>query len=46
VPAGEKHWHGATPTRTMTYIAIVEKLDGKVVEWMEKSATNSAGPDQ
>jgi quercetin dioxygenase-like cupin family protein len=35
-PPGEKHWHGATPTTAMTHIAIVEKLDGKVVEWMEK----------
>jgi quercetin dioxygenase-like cupin family protein len=35
-PPGEKHWHGATPTTGMTHIAIQEKLDGKVVEWMEK----------
>ena len=35
---GEKHWHGATPTTAMTHIAIQEKLDGKVVEWMEKVA--------
>ncbi len=33
--AGEKHWHGAAPTTAMTHIAIQEKLDGKVVEWME-----------
>jgi len=33
---GEKHWHGATPTTTMTHIAIQEALDGKVVEWMER----------
>ena len=33
---GEKHWHGATPTTTMTHIAIHELLDGKTVEWMEK----------
>jgi quercetin dioxygenase-like cupin family protein len=33
---GEKHWHGATPTTTMTHIAIQEALDGKIVEWMEK----------
>ena len=33
---GEKHWHGATPTTAMTHIAIQERLDGKVVEWMEK----------
>jgi len=32
---GEKHWHGATPTTAMTHIAIQEKLDGKVVDWME-----------
>ena len=35
-PPGEKHWHGATPTTAMTHIAIQEKLDGKVVDWMEK----------
>src|SRR5829696_1894835 len=32
---GEKHWHGATATTAMTHIAIQEKLDGKVVDWME-----------
>jgi len=36
--AGEKHWHGATPTTGMTHIAIQEQLDGKVVDWMEKVA--------
>ncbi len=35
-PAGEKHWHGATPTTAMTHIAIQEQLDGKLVEWMEQ----------
>ena len=34
--AGEKHWHGATPTTAMTHIAIQENLNGKVVDWMEK----------
>jgi quercetin dioxygenase-like cupin family protein len=32
---GEKHWHGASPTTAMTHIAIQERLDGKVVDWME-----------
>jgi quercetin dioxygenase-like cupin family protein len=32
---GEKHWHGAAPTTSVTHIAIQEKLDGKVVEWLE-----------
>ena len=35
-PPGEKHWHGATPTTAMTHIAIQEKRDGKMVDWMEK----------
>lgn len=34
-PPGEKHWHGATPQAAMTHIAVQEKLDGKVVDWME-----------
>jgi quercetin dioxygenase-like cupin family protein len=33
---GEKHWHGAAPTTAMTHIAIVEKLEGKSADWMEK----------
>ena len=36
ISAGEKHWHGATPTTTMTHIAIQEALDGKAVDWMEQ----------
>jgi len=35
-PPGEKHWHGATATTAMSHIAIVERLDGKSVDWMEK----------
>jgi quercetin dioxygenase-like cupin family protein len=34
-PPGEKHWHGATPATAMTHIAIQEKLNGKVVDWLE-----------
>ena len=33
---GEKHCHGATPTTAMTHIAIQERLEGKVVDWMEQ----------
>lgn len=33
--AGEKHWHGATPTTAMTHISIVEQADGKSADWME-----------
>jgi len=35
-PPGEKHWHGASPTTSMTHLAIQEELNGKVVDWMEK----------
>ena len=36
IPAGQKHWHGASPQASMTHIAITEHRDGTVVEWMEK----------
>jgi 4-carboxymuconolactone decarboxylase len=35
IPAGQKHWHGASPTSAMTHIAIVETLDGRSADWME-----------
>ena len=37
IPAGVKHWHGATPTTSMTHIAILEQLpDGNTGNWMEE----------
>ncbi len=36
IPPGQKHWHGAAPNSSMAHIAIVEHLDGKAVDWMEK----------
>ena len=36
IAPGEKHWHGAAPNTAMTHVAILEKLDGKSVDWMEK----------
>jgi quercetin dioxygenase-like cupin family protein len=35
IPPHEKHWHGASPTTAMTHIAIQEKQDGRVVDWLE-----------
>jgi quercetin dioxygenase-like cupin family protein len=35
ITPGERHWHGATPTTGMTHIAVQERQDGKVVDWME-----------
>jgi quercetin dioxygenase-like cupin family protein len=40
---GEKHWHGAAPTTGMTHIAIQERLDGKVVDWMEQVSAEQYG---
>ena len=40
---GEKHWHGASASTAMTHIAIQEKLDGKVVDWMEKVTAQQYG---
>jgi quercetin dioxygenase-like cupin family protein len=36
IPAGVKHWHGATRTNGMSHVAIAESLDGKTTDWMEK----------
>lgn len=36
ISPGEKHWHGATITSSMTHIAIVERLDDTSAEWMEQ----------
>jgi 4-carboxymuconolactone decarboxylase len=36
IPAGQKHWHGASPYASMTHLAITEPRDGTSVQWMEK----------
>lgn len=36
IPAGVKHWHGATSTAGMTHIALQEALDGKNADWLEQ----------
>jgi quercetin dioxygenase-like cupin family protein len=41
--AGEKHWHGATPTTAMTHISIVEQADGKAADWMEHVSDEQYG---
>lgn len=35
IPAGQKHWHGASPKESMTHVAVSEHRDGTVVQWME-----------
>jgi quercetin dioxygenase-like cupin family protein len=36
ITPNEKHWHGAAPSTAMTHIAIQERMNGKVVDWLEK----------
>jgi 4-carboxymuconolactone decarboxylase len=36
IPPGVKHWHGAAPANAMTHIAVVETLDGRSTDWLEK----------
>jgi len=36
IPAGVKHWHGASPGASMTHLGITEVRDGAAVQWMEK----------
>jgi quercetin dioxygenase-like cupin family protein len=40
---GEKHWHGAAPSTAMTHIAMQERLDDKVVDWMEQVSDEQYG---
>jgi quercetin dioxygenase-like cupin family protein len=40
---GEKHWHGASATTSVTHIAIQEHLDGKAVDWMEQVSDEQYG---
>ncbi|MBB6242397.1 MULTISPECIES: cupin domain-containing protein [unclassified Rhodanobacter] len=45
-PPGHKHWHGASPSTSMTHIAVQEALDGVNVVWLEKVTDEeySVGP--
>ncbi|MGQ0643013.1 MAG: (R)-mandelonitrile lyase [Gemmatimonadaceae bacterium] len=41
IPPNVKHWHGAAPASAMAHIAIVENLNGRSTDWMEKSTTRN-----
>lgn len=36
IPPNVKHWHGASPTSSVTHIAIQEQVNGVAVVWLEK----------
>ena len=35
IPPATRHWHGASPAKAMTHVAIAESLNGSRVQWME-----------
>ncbi len=47
-PPDRRHWHGATPSSSMTHVAIQEALDGTYVTWTEHvtDADYLAGPSR
>jgi 4-carboxymuconolactone decarboxylase len=47
-PPGAKHWHGATPSSTMTHVAVSESdPGGRAVTWLEPvSDTQYKGPQE
>lgn len=36
IPAGVKHWHGATDKNGMSHVAVTPHHEGKNVQWMEQ----------
>ncbi len=43
IPPGQKHWHGAAPTTSMTHIAVQERVGGRSVDWQEKVTDEQYG---
>lgn len=43
IPAGTKHWHGASPTESAAHIAIQESQNGTPVKWLEKVTDEQYG---
>ncbi|TMV06767.1 cupin domain-containing protein [Ruegeria sediminis] len=35
IAPGEEHWHGAGPDAAMVHLAVQERLDGRVADWLE-----------
>ncbi|WP_353558174.1 cupin domain-containing protein [Paraburkholderia terrae] len=43
IPAGVRHWHGASATTALTHIALQEALDGKNVDWLDRVTDEQYG---
>ena len=35
IPPDVRHWHGASPTNSVTHIALQEQAEGSAVNWLE-----------
>ena len=46
IPAGVKHWHGASPTSPVTHIALQEEQNGTNVIWLEPVTDAQYNPKQ
>lgn len=46
IPAGVKHWHGASPTSSVTHIALQEAQNGTNVVWLEPVTDAQYNPKQ
>ena len=46
IPAGVKHWHGASPTSSVTHIALQEEQNGANVVWLEPVTDAQYNPKQ
>jgi len=43
-PPDIKHWHGASPTKSMTHSSLAGAIAGKNSEWMEKVSDEQYNP--
>ncbi len=46
IPAGVKHWHGASPTSSVTHIALQGEQNGTNVVWLEPVTDAQYNPKQ
>ena len=46
IPPDVRHWHGASPTTSVTHIALQEQADGSAVNWLDPSPTHNIVADQ
>lgn len=43
IPAGVRHWHGASPSTAMTHMSIVVPIGGSSAQWLEKVTDEQYG---